>query len=69
MFTLSGNKVLDSYGNVVGQVKEGKFSQNLCSAHYANGLTAMELERISETIQRSVPRNRRREHENFNSKR
>jgi hypothetical protein len=52
--------VCDSFGDKVGFLIEGKFSQVLrvenkidkCSKRYASGLVAMELEQISELMQK-----------------
>lgn len=54
--------VVDSFGDKVGFVTNGKFCQvyrqknqktELCDKPYANGLSPMQLEQVSELIQRA----------------
>lgn len=62
MFYLQKDKVTicDSFGDKVGFYIDGKFSQVLrlptkidkCSKRYASGLVAIELEQLSELMQR-----------------
>lgn len=48
----SKNAVLDTSGRVVGKIKEGKFSQSEADPAYRSGLMPVELEQISEVMQR-----------------
>lgn len=67
MFYLSEDKkvVKDSFGDIVGYVNNGKFTQIIrgqqfniksikkdCDTPYLNGLTPLEMEQISELLQR-----------------
>lgn len=63
MFYLSKDKskILDGRKLTVGYIYNGKFSQSQrnandepCCKDYTNGLTAMQLEHISELLQRST---------------
>lgn len=54
--------VVDSFGDKVGFVKSGKFCQvyreknkktELCDKQYINGLSPVQLEQVSELIQRA----------------
>jgi hypothetical protein len=59
MFKLdkSKRKMLDSSDRVVGYVINGYFTQNgLIDPSYQSGLTALELEQLSEAMQRSLSR-------------
>ena len=59
MFKLdkSKKKVLDSSNRVVGYIANSHFTQNgLIDPAYQSGLTALDLEQISETMQRSLSR-------------
>jgi hypothetical protein len=59
MFKLdkSKRKLLDSSNRIVGYVMNGRFTQlGLIDPAYHNGLTAIELEQISEAMQRSLSR-------------
>lgn len=58
MFYLKNGRVVDSRGEVVGKIIEGKFTQNSAevSRLYSGGLLPSELEQISETMQRSFVR-------------
>ena len=53
MFKIKDNRIIDASGRVVGVVKDGVFSQRECDAYYKNGLRPMELEQVSEAMQRS----------------
>lgn len=56
MFYLDKTKtlVLDANGKTVGQItKEGKFTQLVSDHEYRKGLSSLELEQISEILQRS----------------
>jgi len=61
MFYLDNKKryVLDAGGEVIGELKNGKFTQDTprLSRLYADGLLASELEQLSEVIQRAPARN------------
>ena len=61
MFYLDNKKryVFDSNDEVVGELKNGKFTQDTprLSRLYADGLLASELEQLSEVIQRAPARN------------
>ena len=46
-------KVLDFNNKVVGFIIDGRFTQYKCDQFYRVGLTPMELEQISEIMQRS----------------
>ena len=46
-------KVLDFNNRVVGFIIDGRFTQYICDQFYRVGLTPMELEQISEIMQRS----------------
>jgi len=63
MFYLSEDKktVIDSFGDKVGFYKNGKFCQvfreknkktEVCDKHYMNGLSPIQLEQVSELLQR-----------------
>jgi hypothetical protein len=65
MFYLSDDKMVikDFFGSKVGYFVDGKFCQvfrkknnkaELCDEPYLNGLSPMELEQISELLQRST---------------
>jgi hypothetical protein len=47
------NKVLDYNNKIVGFIVDGRFSQYRCDPFYRVGLTPMELEKISELMQRT----------------
>lgn len=47
------NKVLDYNNRIVGFIVNGRFTQYRCDQFYHVGLTPMELEKISELMQRS----------------
>lgn len=47
------NKVLDYNNRIVGFIVDGRFTQYRCDQFYRVGLTPMELEKISELMQRS----------------
>lgn len=53
MFKIKDGKVIDSSGRTVGVVKDGIFSQKESDPYYRNGLRAIELEQVSEAMQRS----------------
>jgi|LakMenEpi03Aug12_release.lakeMendotaPanAssembly.Ray.scaffolds.fasta_scaffold1606112_2 hypothetical protein len=56
MFYLDKTKtlVVDTQNKIVGQItKEGKFSQLVSDHEYRKGLSSLELEQISEILQRS----------------
>jgi hypothetical protein len=61
MFYLDKNKryVIDDNGEVVGELKNGKFTQDTprLARLYADGLFTSELEQLSEVIQRAPARN------------
>lgn len=61
MFYLDNKKryVLDASGEVVGEVKNGKFTQDTprLSRLYSDGLFPTELEQLSEVMQRAPARN------------
>jgi hypothetical protein len=63
MFYLSDDKkiVKDCFGDIVGYVLYGKFTQTIrdgnnikkdCDSPYSNGLSPLQLEQISELLQR-----------------
>ena len=57
MFYISDNKkrIVDHEKKVVGSItSEGRFTQEKCDPKYNNGLSALELEQISEIMQREV---------------
>ncbi len=52
MFRIKDGKVIDPSGRVVGVINNGAFSQKESDPYYRNGLRAMELEQVSEAMQR-----------------
>lgn len=52
MFMIKNGKVVDSAGRLVGIIKDGAFTQRESDPHYKNGLRAMELEQVSEAMQK-----------------
>ena len=46
--------VVDGSGNILGEIRNGKFTQNTpeLSKMYASGLLPVELEQVSEAMQR-----------------
>lgn len=50
-------KVLDYNNKIVGFIVDGRFTQYRCDRDYRIGLTPIELEKISEIMQRSGIRN------------
>jgi len=48
-----GTKILDYENRIVGFIVDGRFTQYKCDKFYRVGLTALELEKISEIMQRS----------------
>lgn len=63
MFIVSSDrkKVVDFSGRVVGYLKGDKFLQNdgenMCDPYYSNGLHPLEMEQVSEAIQKVGYRN------------
>jgi hypothetical protein len=61
MFYLKNNKIVDSMNRVVGFYEKGRFLQSMldqtCDPIYKTGLTPIEMEQVSEAIQRARPRN------------
>jgi hypothetical protein len=51
--TSDKTKVVDYNNRVVGFIIEGRFTQYRCDKFYRVGLTPMELEKISEIMQRN----------------
>jgi hypothetical protein len=52
MFRIKDGKVVDPSGRIVGIVKDGAFSQQGSDPYYRNGLRPIELEQVSEAMQR-----------------
>jgi hypothetical protein len=55
MYTLSKDKtkIVDYKNRIVGFIIDGRFTQYRCDKFYRVGLTPIELEKISELMQRS----------------
>ena len=51
--TKDKTKIVDYNNKIVGFIVDGRFTQHQCDKFYRVGLTAMELEQISETMQRN----------------
>lgn len=51
--TKDKTKIVDYNNKVVGFIIEGRFTQYRCDPSYRIGLTPMELEKISEIMQRN----------------
>jgi hypothetical protein len=53
MFYLNNGQVTDAGRRVVGIVRDSLFVQEKCDQKYKNGLSPIEMEQISELIQKS----------------
>jgi len=51
--TKDKTKIVDYNNKIVGFIIDGRFTQHQCDKFYRVGLTPLELERISEIMQRN----------------
>jgi hypothetical protein len=58
MFYLNNGQVTDAGRRVVGIVRDSLFVQEKCDHKYKNGLSPIEMEQISELIQKSKGKHR-----------